>query len=88
MSGFDDQQQSRRGRVELASRNNAGIHVTLLWAEHTNTVALVVCDDSTDDRFELALEPEANVLDAFEHPYAYAAWRRIDYQQAELRSAS
>jgi hypothetical protein len=86
MSGFDDQQQSRRGRVELASRNNAGIHVTLLWLNTPTRSRLSFATTAPMIGFELALEPEANVLDAFEHPYAYAACR-IDYQQAELRSA-
>jgi hypothetical protein len=88
MSGFENPQRGSHGRVELASRKNAGIQVTLLWAEQTNTVAVLVCDDSTEDQFELTLEPGTNVLDAFEHPYAYAAWCGIDYQQAELPNAA
>ena len=74
-------------RVVLAKRKNAGIHVTLLWAEDTNSVAVLVHDDSTDDQFELSVEPGANALDTFEHPYAYAAWRGIDYRLADLRLA-
>jgi hypothetical protein len=74
--------------VVLASRKNAGIRVALLWAEDTNTVAVVVGDDSTDDQFELLVEPEANPIDVYEHPYAYAAWRGIDYRAADLRQAA
>jgi hypothetical protein len=62
--------------------------VALLWAGDTNTVAVLVCDQSTDDQFELAVDPGVNALDAFELPYAYAAWRGIHHQQAELRSAA
>ena len=70
--------------VVLASRENTGIRVTLLWAVDTNTTAVLVRDDSTNDQFELLVEPEANPIDVYHHPYAYAAWRGIDYslQQA------
>ena len=60
-------------RVELASRENAGIEVTLLWTSDTNTVAVLVRDDFTNENFELLVEPEANPIDVYEHPYAYAA---------------
>jgi hypothetical protein len=72
----------------LAKRENAGIQVTLLWAQDTNCVAVLVHDDSTDDQFEMSLEPGANALDTFEHPYAYAAWRGVDYRLADLRLAA
>jgi hypothetical protein len=62
--------------------------VTLLWAEDTNTVAVLVRDEGTDDEFELSVEPGANALDTFEHPYAYAAWRGVDYRLEDLRSAA
>jgi hypothetical protein len=75
-------------RVVLASRQNAGIRVALLWAEDTNTVAVVVRDDSTDDQFELLVDLQANPIDIYEHPYAYAAWRGIDYRAAVLRYAA
>jgi hypothetical protein len=75
-------------RIVLAKRKNAGIHVTLLWAEDTNTVAVLVRDEGTDDEFELSVEPGANALDTFEHPYAYAAWRGVDYRLEDLRSAA
>ena len=75
-------------RVVLAKRKRAGIHVTLLWAEDTNSVAVLVHDDSTDDQFELSVDPGANALDTFEHPYAYAAWRGVDYRLADLRLAA
>ena len=65
-------------RVVLATRKNAGIQVTLLWAEDTNAVAVLVRDEGTDDQFELSVEPGANALDIFEHPYAYAAWRGVN----------
>ena len=88
MNDFHDHAPAGPARVVLAERKNAGIHVTLLWAEGTNSVAVLVHDDSTDDQFELSVEPGANALDIFEHPYAYAAWRGVDYRLADLRLAA
>jgi hypothetical protein len=62
--------------------------VTLLWAPGTNAASVLVRDDSTEDEFELVLEPEANPIDVYEHPYAYAAWRGIDYQTSDLQQAA
>lgn len=53
----------------------------------TNTVAVLVRDDSTNDQFELLVEFDANRIDVYEHPYACAAWRGIDYRTAGLRQA-
>jgi hypothetical protein len=72
-------------QVVLASRKDAGIRVTLLWAGDTNTVALLVRDNTTNERFELVVQPDASPMDVYEHPYAYAAWRGIDYRVADLR---
>ncbi len=83
MSGSD---QPNPG-VVLASRENGGIRVTLLWAANTNAVAVLVFDDSSDDQFELFVEPGVNALDVYEHPYAYAAWRGIDYRTTHLQAA-
>ena len=88
MNSSHDHTPAGHARVVLAKRRNAGIHVTLLWAEDTNSVAVLVHDDSTDDQFELSVEPGANALDAFEHPYAYAAWRGVDYRLGDLRHAA
>ena len=84
MSGSDND----RPRVMLASRRNAGIRVTLLWAADTNTVAVVVRDDGAHEQFELLVEPQTNPMDVYEHPYAYAAWRGIDYGTPGVRQPS
>lgn len=88
MNDSQDHAPAGPARVVLAERKNAGINVTLLWAEDTNSVAVLVRDDGTDDQFELSVEPGANALDIFEHPYAYAAWRGVDYRLADLRHAA
>jgi hypothetical protein len=80
--------ERQESRVVLASRNNAGIQVLLLWAADTNSVAVAVHDDSTDDEFELLIEPETSPMNVYEHPYAYAARRGIDYRTASLRQSA
>jgi DNA-binding CsgD family transcriptional regulator len=75
-------------RIVLAERKNAGIQVTLLWAEDTNAVAVLVRNDGSDEQFELSVVPGTDALDTFEHPYAYAAWRGIDYRLGDLRRAA
>ena len=74
-------------RRVLAERKNSGIQVTLLWAEDTNAISVLVRDDGTGDQFELSVEP-ADALHTFEHPYAYAAWRGVDHRLADLRDAA
>jgi hypothetical protein len=88
MNDSHDHTPAAPARVVLATRKNAGIRVTLLWAPDTNAVAVFVRDDGNDDQFELSVEPGVNALDAFEHPYAYAAWRGVDYRLADLRDAA
>ena len=78
MSDTLDHALAGPARVVLAERKNSGIQVTLLWTEDTDTVAVLVRDEGTDDQFELSVEPGANALDIFEHPYAYAAWRGVN----------
>jgi DNA-binding CsgD family transcriptional regulator len=75
-------------RIVLAERKNAGIQVTLLWAEDTNAVAVLVRNDGSDEQFELSVVPGTDALDTFEHPYAHAAWRGIDYRLGDLRRAA
>src|SRR4051794_2117729 len=83
-----DKGTASTARVVLAKRNNGAVRVTLLWAEETNRVAVFVRDLSTDDHFELSVEADGNALDAFEHPYAYAAWRGVHYRLGDRRCAA
>ncbi len=57
---------------ELASRESNGLAVVLLWHPARDAVTVSVADSRTGDRFELAVESE-RALDAFYHPFAYAA---------------
>jgi len=62
--------------------------VTLLWSEDTNSVAVHVRDGATHEEFELVVDSDVNPLDVYEHPYAYAAWRGVDYDASDLRYAA
>ena len=57
---------------ELAARDNNGIHVRLLWHPQRNALTVSVEDDRGGDRFHLAVASD-RALDAFYHPFAYAA---------------
>ena len=57
---------------ELAHRTTNGIDVTLLWTESTNTVAVAVLDTHSGEELEFEVDG-SHALDAFNHPYAYAA---------------
>jgi hypothetical protein len=62
---------SRTSR-ELASRESDGVHVVLLWHPHEDALTLSVTDARAGRSFELAVERDRG-LDAFYHPFAYAA---------------
>ena len=57
---------------ELAYRQNDGVEVTLLWRRDDNSVAVSVFDAKSDQAFEIGV-PRDRALDAFYHPFAYAA---------------
>jgi hypothetical protein len=57
---------------ELASRTSNGLEVTLLWQRDRKDVNVRVIDAWTEDAFELTVAGES-ALDAFYHPYGYAA---------------
>ncbi len=57
---------------ELASRESNGVHVLLLWYPREDAVTVEVEDSRNGQRFELVVERSC-ALDAFYHPFAYAA---------------
>ena len=61
-------------RIDLANRRNDGIDVTLWWSPADDSVAVEVLRRASDSSFELAVD-RASALDAFYHPFAYAARR-------------
>jgi hypothetical protein len=65
---------------ELDRRNANGLDVVLYW-HGAETLSVFVRDTSTGEEFELEVDA-AEALDAFRHPYAYAAVRGVSHAQA------
>ena len=63
-------------RRELAQRSSDGIEVTLLWTESTNVITIAVIDSHSAEELEFEVDG-TSALDAFNHPYAYAAADRV-----------
>jgi len=66
--------------IELATRESGTLHVELLWAQETDLVSVSVDDPATGDNFEFVVD-NGSAIDAFYHPFAYAA-RRVDSRTA------
>jgi hypothetical protein len=71
---------------ELDSRISDGIGVQLLWYPDDGHVSVTVSDFETGEAFELEVLDRGRALDAFRHPYAYAAetrdWGRLGAHSA------
>jgi hypothetical protein len=65
--------------IELATRESHGITVRLLWSRSKNLVTVTVEDTANDDYFELVLDEHERALDVFDHPFAYAAARGVEF---------
>jgi hypothetical protein len=74
-----------RSHRELAHRAGDGIEVVLFWHEPTNELTVCLSDERTGAYFELAADPD-RALDVFEHPYAYAAFSGLHYEDELLPS--
>ena len=57
---------------ELAARSSDGFHVRLLWEPGENAITVLVEDARFGDCLQIAVAPD-RALDAFHHPFAYAA---------------
>ena len=80
-------------RTELMSRESNGITVSLLWSRATNTATVAVADAASDDYFELVLDAHESPLEVFNHPFAHAAARGLEFhtgrpEPAPLRDAA
>jgi hypothetical protein len=64
--------------VELDARVDDGVEVSLLWRRRTDTLAVFVNDTRSGETFAIEVE-STYALDAFHHPYAYAAARGVEY---------
>ena len=63
-------------RRELAHRTGDGIEITLFWNRASRLVTIAVLDTRSDEALEFEVGG-AVALDAFHHPYAYAATQRV-----------
>jgi hypothetical protein len=57
---------------ELDHRTSDGVSVTLLWNTQTDRVSVSVVEERQGVAFEFPVRA-GEALDAFHHPYAYAA---------------
>jgi hypothetical protein len=57
---------------ELSAREDDGLNVRLLWHPRANALTVSVEDARLGDCFQLSVAP-GRALDAFYHPFAYAA---------------
>jgi hypothetical protein len=57
---------------ELAARESDGIHVQLLWHPRRDAVTVSVADSRDGRHFDFAVARD-RALQAFYHPFAYAA---------------
>jgi len=67
-------------RTELISRESNGITVRLLWSRATNLVTVAVDDVASDEYFEFVLDEDEPALEAFNHPFAHAAARGLEFR--------
>ena len=63
---------------ELDHRRSDGIDVWLRWCARDDRTLVEVRDSKTGGHFTIEVRDDERALDVFRHPYAYAAWRRID----------
>lgn len=58
--------------LELATRENDGVRVSLLWHPDEHAITVWLEDAHAGDRFRIAVAPDA-AIDAFFNPLAHAA---------------
>jgi hypothetical protein len=68
---------------ELDQRSHDGIDVLLLWRERDDRAVVTVADAKTGERFSIEVPDGERALRVFQHPFAYAAWHRIDTRPAD-----
>lgn len=63
---------------ELHARVTDGLHVRLLWSEVDGCLAVSVEDLKHGGWFAVEVRDGDDPLRAFQHPFAYAAWRGVE----------
>jgi len=72
------QNEDRTTAVELARRAADGIDVALLWDQLDDRLTVSVEDGRSGACFSIGAADGKEALDAFYHPFAYAAARGVD----------
>jgi hypothetical protein len=72
--------------TELAHRAGDGIEVRLLWESGGGRLTVLVTDFRSGSCFELVAGNGSEALDAFYHPFAYAACRGLAHPLAAASS--
>jgi hypothetical protein len=70
---------------ELAQRMSGTVEVLLLWDPELKRVELSVGDSATGGGFYVEVAP-ADAIDAFYHPYAYAARSENSYRLVQVQT--
>jgi len=68
---------------ELAHRSNDGIDITLFWLPNADELVICVCDQRRGAYFEIEIDRNL-ALDAFYHPYSYASFSQVHYEDPRL----
>jgi len=66
--GFEPAEPDR----ELCERTADGVEVRLVWRPSSESLAVVVSDTRTGERFEVPVAADADPMDVYEHPYYHA----------------
>jgi hypothetical protein len=74
---------TRNRTRELAERTSDGTRVRLLWRQSTREIWVEVWDSHLDVTLAIPVPPE-RALDAFHHPFAYAASGTVAAPAARL----
>ena len=72
---------------EIHRRASAGLEVSLLWSRSASKLVVSVADTLTGESFELPVERE-EALEAFNHPFAYAAGHGVSWGASGWRLES
>ena len=73
-------------RRELAHRTSDGIEVSLFWTKSSDRITIAIFDTRSDEALEFEVDGSL-ALDAFNHPYAYAAARHAHDRAASCLGA-
>jgi hypothetical protein len=72
---------------ELNVRAGNGIEVSLLWSPESGQLAVVVVDEAIGEEFAMEVEP-SEAMDVFNHPFAYADKRRLEFKRPLVPQAA